>query len=55
MQQRGLSVRDRIKGNLGFMSTAAALAKLTAERDGRVIRQVVKREAVAVGGGRGGE
>jgi threonyl-tRNA synthetase len=53
-QQGGVSVRDRIEGDLGFMTTAAALAKLTAERDGRVIRQVVKRETVSVGS-EGGE
>ena len=35
-------VRDRIDGDLGFMPLAAALQKLTEERDRRVIRQVVK-------------
>ncbi len=49
-QQGGVSIRDRIEGDLGFMTTATALAKLTAERDGRVIRQVAKREPVALGG-----
>jgi threonyl-tRNA synthetase len=53
-QQGGVSVRDRIEGDLGLMTTAAALAKLAAERDGRVIRQVAKREAVAAGS-EGGE
>lgn len=39
-QQGGVSVRDRIEGDLGFMSLDGAIAKLTEERDGRVIRQV---------------
>jgi len=42
-QQGGVSVRDRIDGDLGFMSLHGAIAKLTAERDSRVIRQVTKR------------
>ncbi len=41
--QGGVSVRDRIDGDLGFMTIADAIAKLTAERDSRVIRQAVKR------------
>ncbi|WP_437204434.1 threonine--tRNA ligase [Planctomicrobium sp. SH664] len=41
--QGGVSVRDRIDGDLGFMTIDAALNKLVAERDGLVIRQVVKR------------
>jgi threonyl-tRNA synthetase len=41
-QQGGVSVRDRIDGDLGFMPLAGALQKLTEERDRRVIRQVVK-------------
>ncbi|REJ94354.1 MAG: threonine--tRNA ligase [Planctomycetota bacterium] len=40
--QGGVSVRDRIEGDLGFMTTEAALKKLTEERDHRTIRQVVK-------------
>jgi threonyl-tRNA synthetase len=38
----GVSVRDRIAGDLGFLSLDAAIAKLKAEVDGRQIRQVVK-------------
>ena len=40
--QGGVAVRDRIEGDLGFMSTDAALQKLIEERDSRTIRQVVK-------------
>lgn len=40
--QGGVSVRDRIDGDLGFMTIDDALRKLTEERDGRVIRQVAK-------------
>lgn len=40
--QGGVAVRDRIDGDLGFMTTDAALQKLIEERDGRTIRQVVK-------------
>lgn len=40
--QGGVSVRDRIDGDLGFMMIDAAIAKLTEERDSLVIRQVVK-------------
>lgn len=43
-EQGGVSVRDRIEGDLGFMSTADALAKLAEERDSRTIRQVKKSE-----------
>ncbi len=42
--QAGVSVRDRIEGDLGFMTTEAALKKLIDERDQRTIRQVVKSE-----------
>ena len=38
----GVSVRDRIDGDLGFLSLDDALAKLTSERDDRTIRQVIK-------------
>ena len=41
-ERGGVAVRDRIEGDLGFMTTADALQKLTAERDTRVIRQVIK-------------
>ncbi|WP_437186420.1 threonine--tRNA ligase [Planctomicrobium sp. SH668] len=40
--QGGVSVRDRIDGDLGFMTLTDALAKLKQERDDRAIRQVVK-------------
>lgn len=46
-QQGGVSVRDRIEGDLGFMSLDGAIAKLTEERDGRIIRQVSKRPLAA--------
>ncbi len=49
--QGGVSVRDRIEGDLGFMTTEAALAKLIAERDGRVIRQVQKSTASTLAAG----
>jgi threonyl-tRNA synthetase len=49
-QQGGVSVRDRIDGDLGFMSLPGAIAKLTEERDGRVIRQVSKRPLAAAAG-----
>ncbi len=38
----GLSLRDRLEGDLGFLPTAEAIAKLAEERDTRQIRQVVK-------------
>jgi threonyl-tRNA synthetase len=38
--QGGVSLRDRLEGDLGFMSTQAAFDKLKQERDTRVIRQV---------------
>jgi threonyl-tRNA synthetase len=46
-QQGGVSVRDRIDGDLGFMSLQGAIAKLTEERDNRTIRQVTKRPLAA--------
>jgi threonyl-tRNA synthetase len=46
-QQGGVSVRDRIDGDLGFMSLQGAIAKLTEERDGRIIRQISKRPLAA--------
>ena len=47
--QGGVSVRDRIDGDKGFMTTEAALAKLIEERDNRVIRQVQKTTLQATG------
>ncbi|MBX3437216.1 MAG: threonine--tRNA ligase [Planctomycetaceae bacterium] len=47
----GLSLRDRIDGDLGFMNTADALTKLTQERDTRQIRQLVKTEFQGFQGG----
>lgn len=38
----GVSMRDRIDGDLGFMTVPQALEKLVQERDERTIRQVVK-------------
>ena len=49
--QGGVSVRDRIEGDLGFMTTEAALAKLITERDNRVIRQVQKSTAATLSAG----
>ncbi len=46
--QGGVSVRDRIDGDLGFMTLDAALSKLKQERDSRVIRQVKKSRFQAV-------
>lgn len=46
-QQGGVSVRDRLEGDLGFMTIQSALQKLTEERDRRVIRQVVKSNLAA--------
>jgi threonyl-tRNA synthetase len=46
--QGGVSVRDRIAGDLGFMTLDSAIAKLKAEVETRQIRQVVK-NAVAAG------
>ncbi len=40
--QGGVSVRDRIEGDLGFMTLENAIQKLTEERDSRLVRQVVK-------------
>jgi threonyl-tRNA synthetase len=40
--QGGVSLRDRLEGDLGFMTSEAAIGKLKQERDGRAIRQVKK-------------
>ncbi len=45
----GVSVRDRIDGDLGFMTIEDTLNKLSNERDGRVIRQAVKRSFTGFG------
>jgi len=39
-----VAVRDRIDGDLGVMTVDEAIAKLSKERDERVVRQVVKSE-----------
>ncbi|MFV0443997.1 MAG: aminoacyl--tRNA ligase-related protein, partial [Planctomycetaceae bacterium] len=49
--QGGVSVRDRIEGDLGFMTLDTALAKLRSERDGRQIRQVKKSTFQGFSGG----
>jgi len=49
--QGGVSVRDRIEGDLGFMTTADAIAKLSEERDNRTIRQVMKSDFKGFSGG----
>jgi len=41
-EQGGVSVRDRIDGDLGFMTLADALQKLKDEKESRLIRQAVK-------------
>jgi threonyl-tRNA synthetase len=46
--QGGVSVRDRIEGDLGFMTLDAAIAKFRQERDTRAIRQVKKSSVAAV-------
>lgn len=48
--QGGVAVRDRLEGDLGFMTIAAALEKLSAERDTRQIRQVIKSSVQAFTG-----
>jgi threonyl-tRNA synthetase len=41
-ERSGVSLRDRIDGDLGFMTLADALKRLSEERDERRIRQVIK-------------
>jgi threonyl-tRNA synthetase len=48
--QGGVSLRDRIDGDLGFLTLDAAIAKLKQERDGRAIRQVKKSNFQAFSG-----
>ena len=43
----GVSVRDRISGDLGFMTLATAIDKLKVEAEGRQIRQAVMKSAGA--------
>ena len=50
-EKGGLSLRDRLEGDLGFMPTADAIAKLTKERDTRQIRQVIKSDFKGFQGG----
>ncbi|MFG0333540.1 MAG: threonine--tRNA ligase [Maioricimonas sp. JB049] len=50
-EKGGVSVRDRIDGDLGFMTTDAAVQKLCEERDNRVIRQVIKSSFSGFAGG----
>ncbi len=49
--QNGLSLRDRLEGDLGFMPTADAIAKLVEERDTRQIRQVIQSDFKGFQGG----
>ena len=49
--QGGVSLRDRLEGDLGFMTLEAAIQKLTDERDSRQIRQVVKNTFQGFAGG----
>ncbi|MCA9046445.1 MAG: threonine--tRNA ligase, partial [Planctomycetaceae bacterium] len=53
--QGGVSLRDRLEGDLGFLTLDSALTKLKEERDGRVIRQVVKSNFQGFQGGSGDE
>ena len=46
-EQNAVAVRCRIDGDLGVMPFDEALAKLTAERDERTIRQVAKPTVLA--------
>ncbi|QDU40259.1 Threonine--tRNA ligase [Maioricimonas rarisocia] len=50
-EKGGVSVRDRIDGDLGFMTTDAAVQKLCEERDSRTIRQVIKSSFSGFAGG----
>jgi threonyl-tRNA synthetase len=43
----GVSVRDRISGDLGFMTLATAIDKLKTEAEGRQIRQAVMKSSAA--------
>jgi threonyl-tRNA synthetase len=52
-EQGGVSLRDRIDGDLGFMTLDAAIAKLVAERDSKQIRQLVKSSFRGFSGGEG--
>ncbi|MEZ5942583.1 MAG: threonine--tRNA ligase [Planctomycetaceae bacterium] len=53
--QGGVSLRDRLEGDLGFLTLDSAIKKLKEERDGRVIRQVVKSNFQGFQGGGGDE
>ncbi|QDT31598.1 threonine--tRNA ligase [Thalassoglobus polymorphus] len=50
-EKGGVALRDRIDGDLGFMTVEDALAKLTEERDSRTIRQVLKSDFKGFAGG----
>ncbi|MFG0296631.1 MAG: His/Gly/Thr/Pro-type tRNA ligase C-terminal domain-containing protein, partial [Maioricimonas sp. JB045] len=50
-EKGGVSVRDRIEGDLGFMTTDEAVRKLSEERDNREIRQVIKSSFAGFAGG----
>jgi threonyl-tRNA synthetase len=52
-EQNAVAVRDRIEGDLGAMPIAAAIAKLQAEVDARVVRQVVKSQFESLEGSGG--
>lgn len=54
-EQGGVSIRDRISGDLGFMTLDTAIAKLTEERNTRTIRQVIKSTFQGFQGGGEGE
>lgn len=50
-EKGGVAVRDRIDGDLGFMTVEEAIAKLAEERDSRQIRQVIQSDFKGFAGG----
>jgi len=47
-ETNSVAVRCRIDGDLGVMTLQAAIAKLSAERDARTIRQIVRNTSAAL-------
>jgi threonyl-tRNA synthetase len=47
-ETNSVAVRCRIDGDLGVMSLDAAIAKLSAERDARTIRQIIRNSAAVL-------
>ena len=50
-QSPRVALRDRIDGDLGFMTVDDAITKLSEERDTRQIRQVIKSDFKGFAGG----